>query len=89
LKNEVVILGAFGKDAQSWIPAAAGKDLNAGSPFSLAHYSLYHFFISKNGGALSAAMGAAAKRAHRLQERRSLLRQLNFQAARAEQVHSL
>ena len=35
------------------------------------------FFILKNGGALSAAMGAAAKRACRLQERRSSFRKIN------------
>src|SRR5258708_12538824 len=44
-----------------------------GRPFiltSLLGYFLTSFF--KNGSALSAVMGAAAKRAHRLQERRSL-----------------
>src|SRR6267378_4172712 len=39
---------------------------------SLLRYFLISFF--KNGSALSAVMGASAKRAHRLQERRSLQR---------------
>src|SRR5260370_38214018 len=39
---------------------------------SLLRYFLTSFF--KNGSALSAVMGASAKRAHRLQERRSLQR---------------
>src|SRR5260370_18959903 len=34
---------------------------------------LYILYFPQNGNALSAAMGAAAKRAYRLQERRSLL----------------
>jgi hypothetical protein len=41
--------------------------------------SLFHFFnFSRNGDALPAAMGAAAKRACRLQERRSLLSYFSF-----------
>jgi hypothetical protein len=40
--------------------------------FSVFHYFFVSFFfLSKNGSALSAVMGASAKRAHRLQERRS------------------
>src|SRR5260370_29355639 len=39
---------------------------------SLLRYFLTSFF--RNGSALSAVMGASAKRAHRLQERRSLQR---------------
>jgi len=42
--------------------------------------SLLLFFHSRNGDALPAAMGAAAKRANRLQERRSLCRTLSCSA---------
>jgi hypothetical protein len=38
------------------------------------------FFLPKNGDALPAAMGAAAKRACRLQERRSLCRAISCSA---------